>query len=216
MRLGPRTLVLTHLKKAASQNLAACTRFWELKAQGRPAFERRLSLLESNDPLPEGVSIRRDRDALIYSAVGKIDDMTPPPHFIAAAEEFITPVDLGFAGPGERTFVLGGGNLDFCLAETFWSIVHWKLEQGEGAQIALPLPLTYHTPLVSDLLGYIKSANRYWGVLANKYSAGKTSGYKVTLDGKPLPSQVMGEPEVELHWFTGLDKFFASPFYPKS
>ncbi|MBU0671897.1 MAG: hypothetical protein KJ732_02585 [Candidatus Margulisbacteria bacterium] len=217
----PRTLILTHLRQAEPHNLRSCTKLWNLTDRAFGAegpFAKRLSLTEEGSDLPAGVKLG-PWDNKVFSWTGAIDDVTPLPKYQKMnlpPPDFVSAYDLGFAQPGEQSFILGGGNLDFCIWETFQSLVKVKLEQGESFQAIIPLAMVYWSDRLGNPFKYIEQPNRYTNFLEQTHAAGKLSSSQVFIDEQLVFSRSGSGPTIELHWFTALKGMFASPFFPET
>lgn len=218
-----KTLILTHLrdKPFNRTNTAICTRFWGInEIVGSRVFERRLSLQEEGGRLPEGVAMDREDD-IVFSHSGAVDDNTPPASYRNYPNiEFLPASALGFVGPGSQVFILGGGNLDYCLHKTFASLVRLKFAQGEKLQVLVALPLVYHSGIyqgmnVRSASDFVKAENDYVRSLKGEQARHTISGYCITVNGQTISGIPEGEPTVELHWFTTLNGMLASPFFPE-
>ena len=202
-RSGPRTLILTHLRKEEEVNRQRCERFW---VQTRDLFAERVYLQENNSSFLSVEALRAVRGKVVYSRTGAVDDYTPPagrpsPSFLPASE-------LGIAGRGHEVFVLGGGLLENCLFNTFDSLIRMKIDQGQPLQAIIPLPLIYHQ-------GEKDENKRYLDLLRESASKKKIGDYQITLNGTVTESRSgLPGPTIELHWFTTLRNMFYSALFP--
>jgi hypothetical protein len=197
----PRTLILTHLRRGHKQSLELGRRMWQLRDPvfgDRSPFARRLALQEEGRFLPEDVDLT-GRDAKMYSTLGELPEAI-----------------LEFTARGDRHFVLGGGNLDCCLFNTFASLVRLKSSQGESASIAIPLALTYQTNGIKDLLEYLREDNPYLTTLENYQQENRINGFRVVQDNRVFQLKTGAAPRIELHWFTSLNDLFRSAFFPEA
>jgi|GEM_PF-6051617 len=190
---GPRTLICTHLPKKANllqYKVDACVRFWE---NARPLFSRRLSLCDEYGNLPEGIVETTGVERRIYTESGAIDEAGCPA------------LDEGFAGPGYRLMVLGGGYIDACLAVTFESLVRTKLGQdGEKLQAILPLPIIY-CGLDGNTREYINSRENVYIQILREFPG--RPNWIITLDGQPVDYQGRENFAVEVHFFMKMSTF---------
>lgn len=207
---GPKTLVLTHLRGHTSHNTRVCRKMWEVADpvfQNRSPFDHRLYLRENQADYLKDVELRGRQDDKVFSASGAVNDSTPPTGYENSTHIFVTAEQRGFVGSGRHLFFLSGGNLKFCLLDTFGSIVESKDEQGERVQLVISLPLIYSAK-VMDRPGYIRNPNEFTEILEGK-------DYRVTIDGKLVADESGENPVVELHWFSSGATMFASPFFPE-
>lgn len=195
-------MVVTHLTPRLPHNLRINQRFWENTGA---LIDRRLSLYNEEGAFPRGIEQRPEIQRIICSESGALDDL--PYHAL----------DEGFAGPGFKAMVLGGGFMDDCLVETFRSLIWLKSEQGEKSQIIMPLPLIYSYRKM-DGMAYIRNkGNHYMSALQEAYSGGDISGFHATLttpNGVSTLDYRGYHHSVELHWFTNLEDMFTSPLFP--
>ena len=213
-----RTLVLTHLRQAEARNLALCTKMWNLGTPSFPhaqPFLHRLSLTEEGVRLPEGPLTSRDDQ--VFSWSGAIDDATPPFSHRYAGVDFFPAAEYGFADRGRQRFVLGGGNLDFCLARTFESLLKIKAEQGEKLEVIIPLAMTYFSKQVTSPIDYILQPNNYEQALQRAFADRIIPGFEIYIDEAQHTQRFPINPQVELHWYTSLKAMFNSPrFFPET
>jgi hypothetical protein len=211
---GQRVLILTHLRGRDSHNTRVCKRLWDFNdpafRKGTP-FDRRLSLIENNNCLPEDVSLRPERDRngnpvddIVFSATGRIDDPTPPPEFKNSTHLFYSAAQRGFSDPENHKFVLGGGNFSVRMFKTFRSLVEIKDQQGERLQVVIPFPLVYFSANVRPMV-FSDYLHENW----------KIDGYRIIIDGKVEVDTEKEQPFVELHWFKSLMAMFDSNFFPE-
>lgn len=217
---GPRTLILTHIRREEPANLQICERFW---TYSQSLFAHRLLLKEAQDPIFLPETFRQSPGQTVYSCSGAIDDAIQPPNEgeDVSLREFMTAVDFGFAAPDRNIFVLGGGNLDFCLFRTFKSLVTTKVRQNQNLQVIMPLPLTYYQKWSGPVpcpekLAFFR-AEKYLSYLRSSYgSNSQLHTYQVTRDGQEIETRGDSAPhKVELHWFTDFGKMFSSPLFPE-
>jgi hypothetical protein len=214
---GPRTLILTHLRKKEPRSLRMSTALWQLKdpafPDGRP-FEKRLSLVEEGGDLPGGVDVGVG-DLKIFSWTGAINDGTPPHAYRASTMEFLPASQLGYAQPGEQQFLLGGGNLEFCLKQTFHSLISVKTQQNEPLQVIISLAFVYWSSDTTNIFRYISNENHFTWILNKLRTDEKIRSYLITLNGRYHDHSGLSDPTVELHWFTSNRDMFASPLFPE-
>ncbi|MEA3493832.1 MAG: hypothetical protein U9R38_05545 [Candidatus Margulisiibacteriota bacterium] len=207
---GPRTLVLTHLRGGQSHNTRVCRKLWEVADPvfpNRSPFDHRLYLKENHTDFLEQVELRLGQDDKVFSASGSLHDRTPPTGYENSTHIFVPASERGFVGPGRHLFFLGGGNLKFCLADTFESIILAKGEQGERVQIVITTPLAY-TAKAMDRSGYVKNPNEFSKILEGR-------DHRIAVDGELIADESGKNPVVELHWFSSVTTMFASPFFPE-
>jgi hypothetical protein len=227
-----RTLVLVHLRTAAARNLARCTKLWTLDRDHYPGgspFTRRISVGEEGSHLPE-VRFARGKDHYLYSQSGSLEDYQLPARRYHCEDEIIPgETDLRYRvvdqpvlshasliQKGESIFVLGGGNLDHCLANAFESLVRIKLEQGERLEVIIPLFMTYHSTPGLKAEEYIKNnKNKYRNALETKFGKGDRPGYLIFIDNQLWSSNSLVNRQVGLNWFTTLRAMFQSSFFPE-
>jgi hypothetical protein len=186
---------------------------WKLRDpafRNKTPFDRRLSIIENSNTLPEGVELRNKEDVngnrvddKVFSESGAINDSTLPTGFENSTHLFLSAAQRGFADAANRKFILAGGNFSYCLFKTFKSLVEIKEKQGERLQVLIPLPAVYYSDSVRPdvFLNYLRD----W----------ESSGYRITVDGR-IESDARGkEPFVELHWFKTFPAMFGSPFFPE-
>jgi|GEM_PF-6391788 len=219
---APRTLILTHLRNSA-ENYKAVQRhgrgLWNLCSplNGRPFFDHRLYVQENmTQDLLGQVEMRPGQDLKWFSTSGALDDSTLPPIYHSSLHDHVSIAQLGFVRPGMKVFVLGGGNGNHCLFNTFQSLVEIKDEHQEALYALIPLPAVYFSSRVYDPVGYIRNPNEYSAYLAGMFHGRHVNigGYRITVDGRLLPDGSDGAPAVNLHWFTSFQNMFASPFFP--
>jgi len=209
--ISGRSLVLVHLRAAKRDNLEMCSKLWRLRHP--ELFDKRLSLVEEGSRLPERCDFEIG-DNRHFSWSGKIDDATLPPKFrtMPMAEPYFMPANqYGYAQPGDQQFVLGGGNIDYCLWETFASLVKIKLGQNEPLQAIIPLAMVYQPTRSGSPIEYIEKPNQY-----AQYLERKAKSFRVTINDVPVLERPGGGPLVELNWFTSLRDMWLSPLFPET
>ena len=190
---------------------------WQLKDPvfgSAGPYKKRLALLEEGGRLPLNMEAGPYARGL-FSATGSIDDPTPPRAYGNSMLEFVPASEFGFVNREDTTFVLGGGNVDFCLFRTFESLVRIKTRQSSFLQALMPLPLVYASDEAKDPFRYMLGSNRYVKHLRDEYSSGKIPGFAVTMDGVFSHGEIVGRPSIQLHVFGSINSLFSSVFFPE-
>ncbi len=218
LRATSRTLILTHLRGPETRSLNTCTRLWNLRDKafvGLTPFAKKLSIVEEGSRLPLD-AIDSFSSLKAFSLSGALDDPAPDFAHKYFDYEFFTPENMGFPSKGDNFFIMGGGNLDFCLFRTFESLVKIKKKQGEPLFVAIPTGAVYASSRVPDIFEYFGDKNnRYGQFLRNSYESLGLSGYRIFYDGRLTDSGGQSG-EVELHFFSSTRDMFASPlFFPE-
>jgi hypothetical protein len=183
---------------------------------GNAPFTKRFALQE------EGTDLPSDRDRFystgrkIFSYSGRINDPTPDFIHRYHQQDLPTAVQQGLASSGDQFFVLGGGNLDFCLFKTFRSLVEVKKGQQEPLFAAIATANVYPSDQINDVFAYFQDRNNHYArFLRQATAAGTLPGYRLYYDGRIIES-VGPSSSVELHWFSSLQAMFSSPvFFPE-
>jgi hypothetical protein len=219
-----RTLILTHLRREGEQEevvLRMAEKFWRCqdKAFGpNGPFDRKLSLVEEGSRLPVTGRLLGG-EAIVFSWTGMLDDRTPPPgyeHLGIMEQPIFTALDHGYSQPGENLFVMGGGNLDLCLLNTFSSLARIKRQQHEPLTVLIPLAMVYCFNRNLDLVNYARRPVDYLRRLEKMFGQNLLNSYRVMVDGQLVYGEANIAADVELHWFTSLNRMFASSFFPES
>jgi hypothetical protein len=219
--LPPRTLVLVHPRRQAKVPLELARRMWVLNDpafNGQPVFYQRVSLVEEGSDLPDQVEMSA-ADLKVFSHSGALDDATPPYRSYITGEIAIPASEDGCASPGNQTFILGGGNLDFCLESAFRSLIRLKSAQREPCAVAIPLALIYQEPGAENMFDYIRHDNKYTQGLWQSAETGGIVSYSVYEDdGQPIVTtgNWQSAEAVSLHWYTSLQALFRSRFFPET